>query len=191
MILGVHVWKRIYFAFILVVLIMVLVNKEYRVVLGWGDEHHVKIMNDKVVVDDKVFKLDDIKVEDWGVLIKVNGHSYRVKYDELSNMIYMNGESLIIKSIEEKRSTELAKDKVTSTTMKYEKDVIMSPMPGRVVKILVKPGLEIKRGQPLIVIESMKMENIISSDRDGIIKEVLVSLGTVVNRGAPLIRFSS
>ncbi len=65
--------------------------------------------------------------------------------------------------------------------------LITSPMPGRVLKILVAEGDEIQAGHPLIVVEAMKMENELSSTRDGRVKKVYVSAGATVEGGAKLV----
>ena len=60
-------------------------------------------------------------------------------------------------------------------------------MPGRVVSVEVKPGDEVKRGQTVCVIESMKMEQAIASPRDGRVGSVPVSAGDSVQRGQTLV----
>lgn len=49
---------------------------------------------------------------------------------------------------------------------------VISPMPGSIVSVSVEPGQKVSEGQELIVIEAMKMQNIIKSEREGIIKSV-------------------
>lgn len=65
--------------------------------------------------------------------------------------------------------------------------VIKAPMPGRIVKILVKAGDEIAVGQPLLVIEAMKMENEVRAKSACAIGEVHVAEGTAVEANAKLI----
>ncbi len=63
---------------------------------------------------------------------------------------------------------------------------LRSPMPGKVVKVLVKVGDEVKAGAPVIVVEAMKMENELRSTRDGVVKEIPVVEGQAVESGAVL-----
>ena len=63
---------------------------------------------------------------------------------------------------------------------------IDSPMPGKVIKILAKEGEEVKRGQGVIVVEAMKMENELKAPKDGVIKEIKVKEGDAVEAGARL-----
>ena len=57
---------------------------------------------------------------------------------------------------------------------------VTAPMPGRVSKLLVKPGDAVKAGQPVVVLEAMKMENELKSPRDGTVLEVLAREGDAV-----------
>ncbi len=70
------------------------------------------------------------------------------------------------------------------------KDLISSPMPGKVVGALVKPGEKVKTGDPLIILESMKMEIAVRADRDAEVAEIMVEEGASVKRGQGLVRFS-
>ena len=66
-------------------------------------------------------------------------------------------------------------------------NAVTAMMPGRVVSIEVKPGDEVKRGQTVCVIESMKMEQNIASPKDGRVASVPVSAGDSVQRGQTLV----
>ena len=66
---------------------------------------------------------------------------------------------------------------------------IKAPMPGLVLNILVEEGQEIKKGDALIVLEAMKMENILKSPADGKVKKVAVKKGVAVEKGQILIEF--
>jgi biotin carboxyl carrier protein len=68
--------------------------------------------------------------------------------------------------------------------------VILSPMPGKVVKVLVKEGDEVSAGTPLIVVEAMKMENELLAERNGVVATIFVKAGDAVDGGARLIAVS-
>ena len=68
-------------------------------------------------------------------------------------------------------------------------DVAAAPMPGTVVSIAVKPGDVVKRGDILLVIESMKLETAIKAWRDGTVETVHVAQGRTFDRSAPLVTF--
>ncbi|HSL24349.1 MAG TPA: biotin/lipoyl-containing protein [Vicinamibacterales bacterium] len=64
---------------------------------------------------------------------------------------------------------------------------IAAPMPGRIVKVLVAPGDDVKARQPLVVVEAMKMENELSAPRGGRVKDVQVRDGMSVEAGRLLV----
>ena len=66
---------------------------------------------------------------------------------------------------------------------------LSSGMPGKIVKIFVKPGDEIKEGDPILIMEAMKMENEMRAAKDVRIKEILVKEGENVESGAELVTF--
>ena len=67
------------------------------------------------------------------------------------------------------------------------KAMVTSPMPGKVVKLLVAEGQEVEAGQGVIVVEAMKMENELKSALPGKVKEIFVNEGDVVESGAKLL----
>jgi biotin carboxyl carrier protein len=64
---------------------------------------------------------------------------------------------------------------------------VRSPLPGVVLSINVQTGAAVKRGDVLLVLEAMKMENNIMADRDGTISSILVNKGDSVLEGAELV----
>lgn len=67
------------------------------------------------------------------------------------------------------------------------KAMLTTPMPGKVVKLLVSEGQEVEAGQGVIVVEAMKMENELKSAVAGKVKEIFVEEGQVVESGAKLL----
>ncbi len=63
---------------------------------------------------------------------------------------------------------------------------LVAPIPGRVSRVLVEPGQEVKRGEGIIVLEAMKMENELRAPRDGVIGVIEVNEGQGVEGGALL-----
>jgi len=64
---------------------------------------------------------------------------------------------------------------------------VKAPMPGMVLKVLVKPGQQINKGDALVVLEAMKMENILKATSAATVKSIKVSERTAVEKGAVLI----
>jgi 3-methylcrotonyl-CoA carboxylase alpha subunit len=66
-------------------------------------------------------------------------------------------------------------------------DVLTAPMPGTVIKIAVQAGDAVTSGQPLVLIESMKMQNEFVAWRDGVVDRIHIAVGETFDRGAGLV----
>lgn len=71
-----------------------------------------------------------------------------------------------------------------------DRGLVSAPMPGRVMGAIVKQGEKVKKGDPLVILESMKMEVAVRADRDGQVTEILAGEGTAVKRGQALVRLT-
>ena len=67
---------------------------------------------------------------------------------------------------------------------------IFAPMPGKIIQVHVRPGQSVRRGEPLVVLEAMKMEHTLSAPHDATIESVDVALGDQIAEGAVLVRFA-
>lgn len=67
---------------------------------------------------------------------------------------------------------------------------LVSPMPGRVRRVLVAEGASVARGEALLVLEAMKMEHSIRAPRDGVVRRVCVAEGELVDAGVELIELA-
>ena len=69
------------------------------------------------------------------------------------------------------------------------KGALTAPMPGVILEVKVKPGDTVERGQPVAVLDAMKMHNVVASPRPGIIAEVLVAAGQTVDHGEAILKY--
>lgn len=113
--------------------------------------------------------------------VLVNGKSYKVEIERTENNNTENSTTT--------PRTSIRSPKVPDTSLSTDSDVtkIKSPLPGNVLQVLVNKGEHVKRGDVLIIIEAMKMENNIMAGNDGIIRNVLTQPGKTVMLGDPLI----
>lgn len=104
--------------------------------------------------------------------------------DVLTYEIQLAGQSFRV-TVEDERSRTLAaltKSKVNNRTASIE-----APMPGLVAAILCEQDTRVEQGQPIIVLEAMKMENDLVSPIAGTIKQIMIDKGQVVEQGALLV----
>ena len=67
---------------------------------------------------------------------------------------------------------------------------LTAPMPGKVIAFLAKAGDAVSKGQPLAVMEAMKMEHTLNAPRDGVVAELLYAVGDQVGEGGELLRLA-
>jgi len=65
--------------------------------------------------------------------------------------------------------------------------VVKAPMPGTILEIKVQPGTAVKKGEVLLILEAMKMENEILASADGVVKQVVVAKNASVSTGDVLV----
>jgi len=81
--------------------------------------------------------------------------------------------------------------KASRPKQSHARQIILAPIPGKVVKVAVALGERVRRGQGLIVLEAMKMENELISPIDGEVKEISVNEGQTVEAGVSLLTVES
>ena len=74
-------------------------------------------------------------------------------------------------------------------TFSVKVNILKTKIPGKIMEVLVKAGQAVKKGDELVILEAMKMENRIFSPRDGVIREVKVKKGDVLPAGSTLLVF--
>jgi biotin carboxyl carrier protein len=67
--------------------------------------------------------------------------------------------------------------------------MLKSPMPGLILKVLVAEGAQVKKGENLVILEAMKMENVFKAGADATVKHISVQQGQAVEKGQELITF--
>ena len=93
--------------------------------------------------------------------------------------LHVDGRSWVVETIDELAESAAGAGAGTDTAE--------APMPGTVVRVLVERGDAVKRGQTLVIIESMKMETAIVAWRDGTVAAIHRPLGATFDRKAPLV----
>ncbi len=132
----------------------------------------------KYIINGNTYKVVVNNIEGTMAEVEVNGTPYKVEMDKPTQK-----QVVTIKRPAQAAVAPIARPQQTSAGA----GALRSPLPGTILEILCKVGDTVKRGQKLIVLEAMKMENAINADRDGVIKEVKINKGDSVLEGADLI----
>jgi biotin carboxyl carrier protein len=161
------------------------------------NEHHFEIdFEDKQFqkgrINNQSFDLDMIKSDDDSWHILRNGKSYNIeiiKIDQAEKRVALkiNGKTANVKLTD--RFDELLKSLGMDNMASKKVLELKAPMPGLVLNIVVKEGDSISKGDALLVLEAMKMENNIKSPTDGIIKKIHAVKGNAVEKNQLLISF--
>ena len=140
-----------------------------------------------IKVDDKVYEADIIMVERGVYSILLEGRSYNVELIETTGPKQYQVNTLFYSFDAEVVDAETKYQKSRTKIDSLEDNVISSPMPGKVVKILVKPGEQVKAGDTVVIVSAMKMESEYKVKSDRLIKEIKVKEGDTVSANQPLI----
>lgn len=118
----------------------------------------------------------------WSLLL--DGRSYEVALDDQppGSTVYVNGVAIAVSRQTHRFGRRRDVDGGTDGPRR-----VVSPMPGRVVRLLVKPGDQVAARQGLVVVEAMKMENELRAPVAGTVSEVRVAEGAPVDANAVLI----
>jgi len=141
----------------------------------------------KIRVDDKIYDADIIMVERGVYSILLDGRSYNVELIETTGPKQYQVNTLFYSFDAEVVDAETKYQKSRKKIDDMEENTISSPMPGKVVKILVRPGDQVKAGDTVVVVSAMKMESEYKVKKDRLIMEIKVKEGDTVSANQPLI----
>ncbi len=150
------------------------VNDKYDFTSTNDTELDVSALSDTefhVIKDNKTFhvEIQDQNLNDHTLTLKVNGQEYFVKAQtELDQLLEKMG---------------------IDTASSSKINELKAPMPGAVISIEVTPGQSVAKGDALLILEAMKMENVLKSPTDGIVKEIKTEQGLNVDKNDVLVVF--
>jgi biotin carboxyl carrier protein len=143
--------------------------------------------NYQIAIDNKIYEIDAEEVEQGVYSILLENKSFNVE------LVHgKSSKAYTVNTLYETFDVEII-DAETKYLKNRKKDdgedtnVITSPMPGKVVKILFKEGDAVKAGDTVIVVSAMKMESEYKVKQDRIIKRILVKEGDTVSGDQPMV----
>lgn len=163
------------------------------------------VFNDKafkidVNAEESTFTTDNTDTTDYAIetlaegryLLRIGSHTYTldsVAIDGKKVEFTINGQwiSVMVRSEQDLLLDQLGFDSAYSA----DENLLKAPMPGKIVEILYKEGSEVEKGNPVIILEAMKMENELKAPVSGLIKSINVAEGQTVEKNQLLIEIKT
>ncbi len=124
----------------------------------------------------RVYEVNDREIpspEAFGRWLRVGGHRFAIHREGGKVYLFYRGMLKVFERVIEGRE-----DEDSGTTV--------SPITGRITSVKVREGDRVKKGQPIMTIESMKMETVIEAPHDGVVVRIYKTEGELVNQGEKL-----
>jgi len=152
---------------------------------GWrlnAESHH-----DFVFVENETAHAVRVRFLDSGLRIVVDGNEHGLDERPVKARTIREGRDWHVFCDGIYRRLAL-KDELATPADDAGAGALTAPMPGKIVKLMTRPDAKVKKGEPLLILEAMKMEHTIAAPADGTVKEIRYALGEQVLEGAELIR---
>jgi acetyl/propionyl-CoA carboxylase alpha subunit len=165
-------------------------EKTFNVIVNEQKTKSISIRRGEIAVDGKIFEADISQVSEKEIHIIRNLRSYNVRIIAINRR-----EKTVTMTVNGTKYRTAIKDRLDDLlhSMGMDKAVaqkvseVKAPMPGLVLRVMAEAGQAIKKGDPLIVLEAMKMENILKSSADAVVKKVSVIKGDKVEKNQVLL----
>ncbi len=142
-------------------------------------------MKYNVTVGEKTYKVEIEDINKRPVIARVDGEVFQILVERRETPPAAHAQGAAPASLTAQNAIVASIPSSTESAA----NVLVSPLPGTVVEIFVKPGEEVESGQVVLIVEAMKMKNSIRSVRSGVVKAVLVNAGQTVAHKQPLVEF--
>lgn len=141
-------------------------------------------------------------------ILKINGTEYRAEIRELTPdqaRVVVDGTEHTVDLLEigrgeapsaevrrpaRERSVQAPSSGAPSTTPAGRHGNVRAPLPGLILELKVREGAVVKAGDPLLVLEAMKMENVVQAPHNGTVRKIFVGEGDGVGEGDPLLELA-
>jgi len=160
------------------------VKQEFTITLD-GIEYPVVVEGDTITVNGRPFT---VEVTDDGT-VYVDGIAYEVTLEKEAVVV---GEERLLMEVKGLTATAFASSPTPPAAqappaVEVGVGAVLAIMPGKIVRVLVKPGQKIEEGQPVCVLEAMKMENELHARKSGTVKAVHIKPGDDVEKDQVLV----
>jgi biotin carboxyl carrier protein len=162
-------------------------------VSGYNQEFEIELgLNSEGKINGTPFKIDPQPQGAKAFHVLSNNKGYNIEvidanYDEKSITLLVNGNKY---PLSVKDEFDLLLDKLGMSSMNDTKiNEIKAPMPGLVLDVKVNIGDTVEKGDSILVLEAMKMENVLKSPAEGVVKSIHINKGDAVEKNHLLISF--
>jgi len=166
-------------------------DSKYRIELTGNRSFDIEAKDDgSLILNGESVDLDAVKTtpDSWNVILDNKSFNIRLlsfDMDDKQLLLQVDEEEFFVQVNDE--LDDLLSKMGMSGGGNAEMEDVRAPMPGLVLNIMVEMGQEIKEGDGLIILEAMKMENVIKATGDGVIGKILVSNQDAVEKNQILI----
>jgi biotin carboxyl carrier protein len=162
-----------------------------KITLNDKHEFDIQLATDTIAVNGKEIHPDLVKISDTQYHLLLNHKSYNIvisdRADDKHLTISVNGNSYTV-NIKDQYDL-LLHDLGMDAALETKAEDIKAPMPGLVLDILVNVGDEVVKDTPLLILEAMKMENMLKASATGIVDKIHIKPKDAVEKAQVLISF--
>lgn len=158
-------------------------------IVTFGDKKNSVILseNSEVTLGDKKLHYEVVEISKNDFVLRLDNRVYEIsakRRDADQYSVFINGKviDVVVRTGLQERASSL----IEQSSDFNHKMVVKAPMPGMILKVKKNVGESVQKGDSIIILEAMKMENDIKSPFSGLIKEVKVTENTPVDKGAVL-----
>ena len=163
---------------------------KYNIIYNENKAHEIELKDNKIIIDGQNADIDLVHIYKEKYHIIDNNESFNIEVvrADFQNKIFEIKVNDTVYPIQLEDELDMLLEQMgMSTAVSNTMDNVKAPMPGLVLRITVEVGQEVNKGDNLIVLEAMKMENIIKATGIGKVKNILVTEKQAVEKNQLLI----
>jgi acetyl/propionyl-CoA carboxylase alpha subunit len=159
----------------------------FEITLGSGEAHTVEIVRRATRATVTIDGRDHL------ASLRPAGDASELTFDTRTERVWtvVDGDTIWVHALGRAWELSLVDPVERARAGVASEDMSLAPMPGTVITVAVGAGESVSAGQPLVVIESMKMQSEIVAPRDGVVEQVFLAVGETFDRGAPLVSLAA
>ncbi len=157
-----------------------------------NNSYQISVDKEEILIDGKEIELDLAKLGQHKYHIISNHKSYSVELvslDRAKKLVSVKVNNIVYKVALKDKMDELLVKLGMEAMLEAKTEDLKAPMPGLILEIAVEKGQAVAKGDKLLILEAMKMENVIKAGGEGIVADVKVNVSDSVENGQILITF--